>query len=50
MGDWLGWVKATISLGLGCESYRGFADSFVLGTAACLGPTVNFGADFAFLP
>ena len=45
MGDWLGWVGATSSLGLSCESCRGFADFFVLGTAAYLGPMVNFGAD-----
>ena len=49
MGNWLGWVAVTSFLGLRCEGCRGFADFIVLGTAACSGPTVTFGANFAVL-
>jgi hypothetical protein len=50
MGDWLGRVEATSSLGVVCEGCLGFAGLFVLVTGACLGHTVTWGADFAVLP
>jgi len=54
IGNFDGWMVglngATSSLGLGCETCRGFAGLFDLVAGACLGPTMILAADFALLP
>ena len=43
------WVSGCRGWGWVWEGCRGFSVFFLLGTAACLGPTVTFGADFVVL-
>ena len=49
MGDWLGRGGTTISVGLVCEGFAGFAGFFDLVSRACLRHTVTLGADLPFL-
>ena len=50
MGEWLGQVGTTGSMGVVCEGCLGFAGLFALVAWACLGHTFTLGVDFAGLP